>query len=321
MKAVRIAEYGGPEVMVLEDLAIPEPGPGQAVVKVEASGLNYIDVYDRMGNYPGDLPMTLGREGAGVVTAVGHGVSEIAVGDRVAWTMIRGGYAEYAVLAADRLVPVPDGLDFVDATAAMLQGITAHYLTRSTFPLKAGHTCLVHAAAGGVGLLLCQLAKAAGARVIGTVSTPEKAELAREAGADDVILYQDQDFVAEVKRIAGGVNVIYDGVGKDTMERGFDCLRPRGYMVLFGQSSGKVKPVDPGMLNSKGSLFLTRPTVVHHIADRAELLERASDVFAEILGGRLRLRVDATLPLDAVQEAHRLLEGRKTAGKLVLRTT
>ena len=319
MKAIRIASYGGPDIMTLEDISVPEPGPGEALVRLAASGVNFIDIYDRTGSYPGELPMTLGREGAGVVESVGPGVTQVTAGDRVAWTMLRGGYAEYCLLPADRLVPVPGQLSLVDAAAAMLQGITAHYLTRSTYPLSPGKSCLVHAAAGGVGLLLCQLASAAGAHVIGTVSTEEKARLALEAGADDVILYREQDFVAEVKRLAGGVNVVYDGVGKDTFERGFDCLLPRGYMVLFGQSSGKVPPVEMGMLNSKGSLFATRPTVVHHIADRDELLGRSRDVFADIIAGRLRLRVDASLPLEAAAEAHRLLGERKTTGKLVLR--
>jgi NADPH2:quinone reductase len=318
MKAVRIASYGGPEVMTVEDIPVPEPGPGQALVRVAAAGVNFIDIYDRTGSYPGELPMTLGREGAGVVEAVGPDVTLVSAGDRVAWTMLRGSYAEYCVLPADRLVPVPDGLSFADAAAAMLQPITAHYLTSSTYPLSPGKSCLVHAAAGGVGLLLCQLAAAAGAHVIGTVSTEEKARLAVEAGAHDVILYRDHDFVAEVKRLVGGVHVIYDGVGKDTFERGFDCLLPRGYMVLFGQSSGKVPPIEMSMLNSKGSLFATRPTVVHHIADRAELLSRAHDVFALVAAGRLKLRVDGSLPVEAAAEAHRLLGGRKTTGKLVL---
>jgi NADPH2:quinone reductase len=319
MKAIRIASYGGPEVMAVEDIPVPEPGPGQALVQVAAAGVNFIDIYDRTGSYPGELPMTLGREGAGVVEAVGPDVTEVSAGDRVAWTMLRGSYAEYCLLPADRLVPVPAGLGFTDAAAAMLQPITAHYLTRSTYPLGPGQSCLVHAAAGGVGLLLCQLAAAAGAHVIGTVSTADKARLALEAGARDVILYRDQDFVAEVRRLVGGVHVVYDGVGRDTFARGFDCLLPRGYMVLFGQSSGKVEPIEMSMLNKKGSLFATRPTVVHHIADRAELLSRARDVFALIAKGTLRLRVDDSLSLEEAAEAHRLLGERKTVGKLVLR--
>ncbi len=245
-------------------------------------------------------------------------MTDVTVGARVAWVMLPGAYAEYCVLPAQRLVPVPDGVSSSQAAAAMLQGMTAQYLTRSTYPLKAGDTCLVHAAAGGVGLLLCQMARAAGARVIGTVSTPAKGDLARTAGADDVILYTKQDFVAEVKRLCGGVNVIYDGVGKSTFEAGFDCLRPRGYMVVFGQSSGKPPAVDPQTLNSKGSLFVTRPTITHYIAERAELLQRAADVFSMVGDGRLQLRIHHTYPLAQAADAHRLLEGRESSGKLVL---
>ncbi len=299
---------------------MPQPGPGQALVKVQACGVNYIDIYYRTGAYQEPLPATLGREGAGTVEAVGDGVTEVHVGDRVAWAMLPGAYAEYCVLPAQRLVPVPDGVSANDAAAAMLQGMTAHYLTRSTYPLKPGDTCLVHAAAGGVGLLVCQMAHAAGARVIGTVSTEAKAELARAAGADDVILYTQQDFVAEVKRLCGGVNVIYDGVGKTTFEAGFDCLRPRGYMVVFGQSSGKPPAVDPQTLNSKGSLFVTRPTITHYIAERSELLQRAADVLNAVRDGSLTLRIHRTYPLAQAADAHRLLEGRESTGKLVLET-
>jgi NADPH2:quinone reductase len=320
VQAIRVHTHGGPDLLELEDIEVPRPGPGEALVRVEASGVNFIDIYFRTGTYREPLPATLGREGAGTVEAVGDGVAELRPGARVAWAMVPGSYAEYCVIPAHRLVPVPDGVSCVDAAAAMLQGMTAHYLTRSTYPLKRGETCLVHAAAGGVGLLLCQMAHAAGARVIGTVSTDEKAELARSAGADDVIFYTRQDFVAEVKRLCGGVNVIYDGVGKSTFEAGFDCLRPRGYMVVFGQSSGKPAPVDPQTLNSKGSLFVTRPTITHYIAERAELLQRAADVLTAVRDGTLRLRIHHTYPLAQAGDAHRALEGRQSTGKLVLQT-
>jgi NADPH2:quinone reductase len=318
VQAIRVHAHGDPGVLELENIEVPRPAAGQALVKVEACGVNYIDIYYRTGAYQEPLPATLGREGAGTVEAVGEGVSEVKVGDRVAWVMLPGAYAEYCVLPAQRLVPIPEGVSSSNAAAAMLQGMTAHYLTRSTYPLKPGDSCLVHAAAGGVGLLLCQMAHAAGARVIGTVSTLAKAELARAAGADDIILYTQQDFVSEVKRLCGGVNVIYDGVGKSTFESGFDCLRPRGYMVVFGQSSGKPPAVDPQTLNSKGSLFVTRPTITHYIAERAELLERAADVLSAVRDGRLQLRIHRTYPLAQAADAHRLLEGRESAGKLVL---
>jgi NADPH2:quinone reductase len=320
VQAIRVHAHGDPDVLELEDIDVPRPGPGQALVKVQACGVNYIDIYYRTGAYQEPLPATLGREGAGTVEAVGDGVTEVHVGDRVAWAMLPGAYAEYCVLPAQRLVPVPDGVSANDAAAAMLQGMTAHYLTRSTYPLKPGDTCLVHAAAGGVGLLVCQMAHAAGARVIGTVSTEAKAELARAAGAADVILYTQQDFVSEVKRLCGGVNVIYDGVGKTTFEAGFDCLRPRGYMVVFGQSSGKPPAVDPQTLNSKGSLFVTRPTITHYIAERSELLQRAADVLNAVRDGSLTLRIHRTYPLAQAADAHRLLEGRESTGKLVLET-
>jgi NADPH:quinone reductase len=319
MQAIRVHALGGPEVLELEEIDTPRPGPGEVLVRVEAAGVNYIDIYYRTGVYQEPLPSTLGREGAGVVEALGAGVTDFAPGDRVAWAMVPGSYAEYSLVPAHRLVPVPDGLSASDAAAAMLQGMTAHYLTRSTYPLKAGDSCLVHAAAGGVGLLLCQLAHAAGARVIGTVSTEEKAELARAAGADDIIFYTRQDFAAEVKQLCGGVNVIYDGVGKSTFEAGFNCLRPRGMMVVFGQSSGKPGPVDPQTLNSKGSLFVTRPTLANYIGDRAELLERAADVLGGVRAGTLQLRIHQTYPLEQAGDAHRALEGRQSTGKLVLR--
>jgi NADPH:quinone reductase len=318
VQAIRVHAHGGPETLELEEIEVPRPGPGEALVRVEASGVNFIDIYYRTGTYSEPLPATLGREGAGTVESVGDGVADLGPGDRVAWAMIPGAYAEYCVVPAQRLVPVPDRVSSVDAAAVMLQGMTAHYLTRSTYPLKAGDTCLVHAAAGGVGLLLCQMAHAAGARVIGTVSTDEKAALARSAGADDIIFYTRQDFVAEVKRLAGGVNVIYDGVGKTTFEAGFDCLRPRGMLIVFGQSSGKPPAVDPQTLNSKGSLFVTLPTITHYIAERSELLQRAADVLTAVRDGRLRLRIHHTYPLAQAADAHRDLEGRQSSGKLVL---
>ncbi len=320
MKAMRVHEYGGPEVMRLEELAIPTPGPGQALVKLEAIGVNFLEIYQRRGLYKGSLPFTLGGEGAGMVEAVGAGVTEIRVGDRVVYTGVPGAYAEYSVAPEDRLVKLPQGLDARLGAAAMLQGMTAHYLVYSTYPLKKGETCLVHAAAGGVGLLLCQMAKRVGARVIGTVSTEEKAKLAKEAGADEIILYTRQDFEAEVKRLThgGGVQVVYDSVGKDTFDKSFNCLARRGYLVLFGQSSGPVAPVDPQILNAKGSLFLTRPTLVHYVATREELLRRAGDVLGWARSGELKLRIGATFPLVEAAQAHRELEGRKTTGKVLL---
>lgn len=320
MRAIRVHEYGGPEAMRVEELPTPTPGAGQALVRLEAVGVNFIDVYQRSGLYKGALPFTLGLEGSGVVEAAGPGVSEVRVGDRVAYTGVPGAYAEHAVVPAARLVTLPAGLGARDGAAAMLQGMTAHYLVRATYPLKAGETCLIHAAAGGVGLLLCQLAKQVGARVIGTVSTEAKARLAREAGADEVILYTQQDFLAEVKRLTDGrgVQVVYDSVGKTTFEKGLDCLAPRGYMVLYGQSSGPVPALDPNTLNTKGSLFLTRPSLFHHVSTREELLQRAGEVLGWIAAGKLRLRIGATFPLAEAAEAHRQLEGRQTTGKVLL---
>ena len=320
MKAMRIHANGGPEVLVLEDIPDQTPGPGEAVVKIEAAGLNYIDVYYRTGLYKGQLPLTIGVEGAGVVTAVGPDVTEVKVGDTVAYTGVAGAYAQLAAVPAARLVKLPDGLDGRAGAAAMLQGMTAHYLSHTTYPLKSGDWCLVHAAAGGVGLLLCQMAKMRGARVIGTVSTDAKAKLAREAGADEVILYTKQDFEAEVKRITGGtgVHVVYDAVGKTTFDKSLNCLRMRGMLVLYGQSSGPVPPFDPAVLNQKGSLFLTRPSLFHHIATREDLLQRAGEVLGWIKAGRLKLRIDLTLPLAQAAEAHRQLEGRQTTGKVLL---
>lgn len=322
MQAIRVHQYGGPEAMELEHLPLPTPGPGQALVKIEAAGVNFIDIYQRSGAYKLPLPLGLGLEGAGTVEALGEGASGVAVGDRVAWTQISGSYATHNVIAADRLVKLPEKLSARDGAAAMLQGMTAHYLIYSTYPLKAGETCLIHAAAGGVGLLLCQMAKMVGARVIGTTSTEEKAALARGVGADEVILYTQQDFEAEVKRLTDGkgVDVIYDGVGKDTFDKGLNIIRPRGMMVLFGQASGPVAPLDPQILNAKGCLYLTRPRLDVYIESRDELVERASDVLGWIADGKLKLRVEHTYPLDQVAQAHIDLNGRKTTGKLVLLT-
>jgi NADPH:quinone reductase len=320
MKAIRVHQYGGVEVMRYEDIPVPEPGAGEARVKLEAIGLNYIDVYQRTGLYQLKLPFTLGVEAAGMVDAVGRDVAEVKVGDRVAYAMIPGAYAEYAVVPSSRLVPLPSGIDSRSAAAAMLQGMTAHYLTHSTYPLKRGETALVHAAAGGVGLLLTQIAKRLGATVYGTVSTEEKARLAREAGAADIILYTQTDFVAEVKRITNGrgLNVVYDSVGLTTFDKSLDCLKPRGYMVLFGQSSGPVPPFNLGTLAVKGSLFVTRPTLAHYALDRQELLQRAGDLFHWIASGQLKVRIDKTFPLAETAEAHRQLEARKTTGKVLL---
>ncbi len=320
MKAVRVHTPGGPEVLKYEDVPEPQPKAGEAVVKVDAAGLNYIDVYYRSGLYKAELPMTLGMEAGGAVTAVGPNVTEVKVGDKVAYTGVPGAYAQYAAVPAQRLITLPAGVSTRQGAAAMLQGMTAHYLACSTYPLKTGDTCLVHAAAGGVGLLLCQIAKMRGARVIGTVSTEEKAKLAREAGADEVIFYTKQDFEAEVKRLTSGkgVQVVYDAVGKTTFEKGLSCLAPRGTMVLYGQSSGPIGVFDPQILSAKGSVFLTRPSLFHHIATREELLARAGDVLGWIRDGKLRLRTEFEFPLKEAAEAHRALEGRKTTGKVLL---
>ena len=320
MKAIRIEGFGGPDALRLVDVPVPSAGPGQIVVRVEAAGLNFIDVYHRTGLYPNPLPLVPGMEGGGVVAAVGPGASLFREGDRVAWANVLGSYAEHVLLAADRAVAVPPGLRADTAAAAMLQGMTAHYLCTSTYPLKKGDTCLVHAAAGGVGLLLVQMAKRRGARVIGTVGTEAKAALAREAGADEVVLYTQQDFLEEVKRLTGGrgVNVVYDSVGKTTAEKSLDCLVPRGMMVFYGNASGPVPPIDPLVLSRKGSLFLTRPSLVHYIADRASLEARAADVLGDAAAGRLQVRIDRTYPLAEAADAHRALEGRQTAGKVLL---
>jgi NADPH2:quinone reductase len=321
MKAIRVHEHGGPDVMKLEDVPVPEPGPKQALVRLATAGVNFIDVYFRTGLYKAETPTIIGSEGAGVVEKIGPDVTEVAAGDRVAYAMARGSYAEYAVVPAAVLVKLPDGITFEQAAAAMLQGMTAHYLTHSTFPLKQGDSCLIHAAAGGAGLMTVQMAKARGARVFGTVSTEAKAELARENGADDVIRYTEQDFEQEVKRLTNGrgVDVVYDSVGKTTFDKSLNCLRPRGMMALFGASSGPVPPVDPQTLNAKGSLFLTRPTLAHHVLTRDELLWRAGDVLNGVASGKLRLRIDRVYPLSQVAEAHRALENRGTAGKLLIK--
>jgi NADPH2:quinone reductase len=307
--------------MAIVDVPTPQPGAGQVLVRLQTAGVNYIDVYFRTGAYKAEQPTALGNEGAGVVEAVGAGVTDVAVGDRVAYAMTRGSYAEYAVVPVAQLVKLPDGISFDQAAAAMLQGMTAHYLVRSTYPLKSGETCLVHAAAGGAGLLLVQMAKALGARVIGTVSTEAKAQLARDNGADETIRYTELDFEQEVKRLTGGrgVDVVYDSVGKTTFDKSLNCLRPRGMLVLFGQSSGAVPPFDPNTLNGKGSLYLTRPSLAHHVLTREELSWRAGDVLGGVAKGTLKLRIDQTFPLANVADAHRALESRGTAGKLLLR--
>lgn len=320
MKAIQVRQPGGPEALELVELPVPEPKASEAVVKLAASGVNFIDVYQREGRYKVPLPFVLGQEGAGVVTAIGAGVKSVKKGDRVAWTGVLGGYAEYAAVPADRLVAIPTGVTDSQAAAAMLQGMTAHYLCHDTYPLKRGETALVHAAAGGVGLLLVQMAHDIGARVLATVSTEEKAKLAREAGADEIIFYTKSDFEAETKRLTNGqgVHVVYDSVGKTTFEKGLNVLRPRGFMVLFGGSSGAVPPFDLIALSQKGSLYVTRPTLGHYIATREELMARSSAVFGMITSGKLKLRIEHTYPLAEAQQAHRDLEGRKTTGKLLL---
>jgi NADPH2:quinone reductase len=321
MKAIRISAPGGPEALRLEEIADPSPKAGEVLVRVEAIGLNFIDVYFRLGLYkPAGYPFTPGGEMAGAVEAVGPGVTGVKPGDRVATVNAQGAYAEKALVPANRLVPVPDGVSARQAAAAMLQGMTAHYLATSTRPLGPGDTCLVHAAAGGVGLLLCRIAKRRGARVIGTVSTEKKAELAREAGADEVILYTKSDFVAETKRLTGGrgVEAVYDSVGKTTFQKGLDVLALRGTMVLFGQSSGPAEPIDPQILNQKGSIFLTRPSLFHYVASREELLARGGDVLSWVKDGSLPLHIDRTFPLAEAAAAHRALEARETSGKVLI---
>ena len=320
MKAIRIESFGGPEVLNYQDVPDPTARPGEAVVKIDAAGVNFIDVYHRSGAYEIPLPLTLGQEAAGTVSAIGAGVTDVKVGDRVAWTSIFGSYAEANSVPADRLVKLPAAITTKQGAAAMLQGMTAHYLATSTYPLKQGDTCLVHAGAGGVGLLLTQIAKLRGARVITTVSTPDKAALSREAGADEVVLYTEQDFETEVKRVTNGrgVPVVYDSVGQATFAKSLNCLSPRGLMVLFGQSSGAVPPVDLQVLSQKGSLYATRPTLVNYIATRGELQQRASDLFTWIASGKLRLRMEFEYPLKDAAEAHKALQARKTTGKVLL---
>ncbi|HMK21823.1 MAG TPA: quinone oxidoreductase [Terriglobales bacterium] len=320
MKAIQISRTGGPEVLELVNLPVPSAKNNEAVVKIAASGVNFIDVYFREGRYKAVVPFVPGQEAGGEVVAVGSDVKSVKPGDRVAYSSIMGSYAEYAAVPADRLVHVPEGVSLQQAAAAMLQGMTAHYLCNSTYPLQKEQTALIHAAAGGVGLLLVQMAHRIGARVIGTVSTEEKARLAREAGADEIIQYTTVDFEAETRRLTDGkgVDVIYDSVGKTTFEKGLNVLKPRGYMVLFGGSSGAVAPFDLIQLSQKGSLYVTRPTLVHYTATREELEMRARGVFGMIQAGTLKLRIDHTYPLAQAAQAHRDLEGRKTTGKLLL---
>ena len=320
MRAIRVHENGGPEVLRVETVDDPIPGPGKALVRVEAAGVNFIEVYQRKGMYKTPLPWIPGEEGAGTVVSVGPGVTDLRPGDRVVCYNLEGSYAELAVADADRLIPIPDDVSTRDAAAVMLQGMTAHYLVTSVYALQPGDTCLVHAAAGGVGLLLCQMAKRRNAIVIGTVSTEEKAALARKAGADEVILYTRQDFVTEVQRLTEGklVQVVYDSVGATTFMKSLKCLARRGMMASFGQSSGMVPPVDPLELLRHGSLFLTRPTLAHYAAARDELVWRAGDVLGWVRDGSLNVRIDRAVPLADAGEAHRALEERRTTGKVLL---
>ena len=321
MKAIRVHACGGPEALTVDDVAVPTPQAGEAVVKIDAAGVNFIDVQHRAGRYkPPALPFTLGSEAAGTVTAVGAGVTEVAVGDRVAYAMVLGSYAEYAAVPARRLVKVPAGIELRTAAAVMLQGLTAHYLTHSTFALKAGDTALVHAAAGGAGQLITQVARLCGATVYGTVGGEAKAKIARQAGAAATIDYRAQDFEAEIKKLTNGrgVDVVYDSVGKDTFDKSLNCLRPRGTLALFGFSSGPVAPFDPAVLGAKGSLFLTRPGLNQYIATREELVGRANDLFAWLAAGKLAITIDRVCPLAEAADAHRALEARHTAGKLLL---
>jgi NADPH:quinone reductase len=320
MKQIQVKEHGGPEQMELVDAPTPQPGPQQALVRIAAAGVNFIDVYFRTGLYKAPLPVTLGNEGAGTVEAIGPDVTEVKPGDRVAYAMTRGSCAEFALVPSAMLVKIPDQIDFNTAAAAMLQGMTAHYLTHSTYPLKNGDTCLVHAAAGGAGGLIVQMARMLGARVFGTVGSEEKARIARAHGVDEAILYDSQDFEMEVRRLTEGrgADVVYDSVGKTTFDKSLSSLRPRGMLALFGQSSGPVPPIDPAILNTKGSLFLTRPSLAHHLLTRQELEWRAGDVLRWIGEGKLKLRIDRTYPLADAAQAHRDLEGRRTAGKVLL---
>ncbi len=320
MKAIRVHKTGGPEAMTYQDSPEPAPGPGEAVVKIDAVGVNYIDVYYRSGQYPATPPFTVGQEAAGTVESVGPDVEGVSVGDRVAYEGVLGAYAELSLVPAHKLVTLPEGLDARLAAAVLLQGMTSHYLVKDTFRLSAGDTALIHAAAGGVGLLLIQMAAKVGARAIGTVSTQEKAALARSAGADEVIIYSEQDFETETGRLTNGqgVDVVYDSVGRATFDKSLACLRPRGTLALFGQSSGTVEPLNLQRLNSAGSVFVTRPSLVHHTLTRDELLQRAADVFGMAAGGNLHVRIDSERPLAEAADAHRRLEGRQSAGKLLL---
>jgi NADPH:quinone reductase len=320
MKAIRVHETGGPEKLIYEEVPLPQPAKGQARVRIHAAGLNFIDIYFRSGLYKTPLPFTPGMEAAGVVDAVGPDVANVAPGDRVAYAMNMGAYGQFALANSWQLIKLPESLDFPSAAAAMLQGMTAHYLAFSTFPLRSGETALIHAAAGGVGLLLIQIAKRIGAKVIGTVSTETKAELARAAGADEIILYETNDFETEVKQITDGrgVDVVYDSVGRTTFDKGLNCLRRRGMMVLYGQSSGPLPPFDLNILNPKGSLYVTRPSLAHYTSTREELEWRAGNILAWVADGSLKLRIDRTYPLDAAPEAHRALANRETTGKVVL---
>jgi NADPH2:quinone reductase len=321
MQAIQVSQVGGPEVLNAVDLPVPSPKPSEALVQIEAAGINFIDVYIREGRYPTSLPFVSGQEAAGIVTEVGSEVTTLQPGDRVAYTSVLGSYAEYGAVPASRLVKIPDQIDFQQAAAAMLQGMTAHYLVRSSYSLKKGETALIHAAAGGVGLLLVQMAKKIGARVIATAGTDEKAQLAREAGADECIVYTKADFETETRRLTDrqGVHVVYDGVGKATFDKDLEVLRPRGYLVLFGGASGAVPPFDLIRLSQKGSLFITRPTLAHYTATREELEWRANDVLQAIAQGELKLRIYKVYPLAEAAQAHRDLEGRKTTGKLLLK--
>jgi len=320
MKAIRVHQTGGPEVLEFEDIPVPKPSPGEVLVELHASGVNFIDTYHRQGLYRLKLPFVPGMEGAGVVSAIASDVAAFKPGDRVAYAMSIGSYAEQAAVPASKLVRLPPEFGFETGAAAMLQGMTAHYLTKSTFVLKPGQVALVHAAAGGVGLLLVQVAKLLGATVFGTVSTEQKAELARQAGADHVILYTESDFEAEIKRLTSGrgVDVVYESVGRETFEKSLNCLKPRGFLVLYGQSSGPVGAFDPQILNAKGSLFLTRPSLNHYLATREELDARAADLFGWIRAGQVKLRIGDQYPLQKAAEAHKDLEARKTTGKLLL---
>ena len=320
MKAVRVHTLGGPEVLTYEDVDEPRPGAGEAVVKIAASGVNYLDVQYRIGRVKAPLPFVIGSEASGVVTEIGSGVTEVKVGDRVGWAMTLGSYAEYASVPAWKLVVLPAGLDMQVAAGVMLQGLTAHYLTHSTFALKPGDTALVHAAAGGVGSVIVQVARIIGARVLATAGTEAKAELARQAGAHDVIVYTKQDFEAEVKRLTGGrgVDVVYDSVGKDTFDKSLNCLRPRGMLALFGFSSGLVPPFDPAILGTKGSLFLTRPGLNQYMATRDELLSRMTTIFEWLASGALKIRIGHVFPMSDARRAHEDLEARRTTGKVLL---